>query len=37
MTELFIADVPNIISVGEELPFIIDVNTGDFCWLTEAE
>jgi len=37
LTELFITEPINIISVGVPLPDTVDVNTGDLRWPTEAE
>ena len=37
LTELFITEPVNIISVGVALPDTADVNTGDLRWPTEAE
>ncbi len=37
LTELFITEPINIVSVGVQLPDTVDVNTGDLRWPTEAE
>ena len=37
LTELFITEPINIVSVGVQLPDTVDVETGDLRWPTEAE